>query len=41
MNPFRRHPVIRIAALLVYVFLYAPIIVLILYSFRGSASVWK
>ena len=38
MNPFRRHPVIRIAALLVYIFLYAPIIVLILYSFNASRT---
>jgi spermidine/putrescine transport system permease protein len=38
MNPFRRHPVIRIAALLVYIFLYAPIIVLILYSFNSSRT---
>ena len=38
MNPFRRHPVIQIAALLVYVFLYAPIVVLILYSFNASRT---
>jgi spermidine/putrescine transport system permease protein len=38
MNPFRRHPVIRIAALLVYIFLYGPIIVLILYSFNASRT---
>ena len=38
MNPFRRHPVIRIAAILVYIFLYAPIIVLILYSFNASRT---
>ncbi len=36
MNPFRRHPVIRIATALVYFFLYAPIVVLILYSFNAS-----
>jgi len=38
MNPFRRHPVIQIAAVLVYIFLYAPIVVLILYSFNASRA---
>jgi spermidine/putrescine transport system permease protein len=38
MNPYRRHPLIRIAAALVYLFLYAPIIVLILYSFNASRA---
>ena len=38
MNPFRRHPVIKIAAVLVYIFLYAPIVVLILYSFNASRT---
>ncbi len=38
MNPFRRHPVIQIATILVYMFLYAPIVVLILYSFNASRA---
>jgi spermidine/putrescine transport system permease protein len=38
MNPHRRHPFIRIATILVYVFLYAPIIVLVLYSFNASRT---
>ena len=38
MNPYRRHPVIQIATVLVYFFLYAPIIVLILYSFNASRT---
>ncbi len=38
MNPYKRHPFIQIAALLVYVFLYAPIVVLILYSFNASRA---
>lgn len=38
MNPFRRHPLIQIATVLVYTFLYAPIIVLILYSFNASRT---
>jgi spermidine/putrescine transport system permease protein len=38
MNPYRRHPLIRIAAVLVYIFLYAPILVLILYSFNASRA---
>ena len=36
MNPHRRHPFIFSSAMLVYVFLYAPIIVLILFSFNAS-----
>ncbi|HEY6074346.1 MAG TPA: ABC transporter permease [Anaerolineales bacterium] len=38
MNPFRRSPFIRVSALLVYIFLYAPIVVLILYSFNASRA---
>ncbi len=38
MNPHRRHPMIRIATLLVYIFLYAPIVVLMLYSFNASRT---
>lgn len=38
MNPFKRHPVILIASVLVYFFLYAPIVVLILYSFNASRT---
>ena len=38
MNPYRRHPFIRITTLLVYAFLYAPIIVLVLYSFNASRT---
>jgi spermidine/putrescine transport system permease protein len=38
MNPFKRHPAIQIATVLVYVFLYAPIVVLILYSFNASRA---
>jgi len=36
MNPFRRSPWIVTATLLVYFFLYAPIVVLILFSFNAS-----
>jgi len=36
MNPFRRSPFVIAAAVLVYTFLYAPIIGLILYSFNAS-----
>jgi spermidine/putrescine transport system permease protein len=36
MNPFRRSPLIVTAATLVYIFLYAPIVVLILFSFNAS-----
>jgi len=38
MNPYRRHPVIQIATIMVYIFLYAPIVVLILYSFNASRA---
>jgi spermidine/putrescine transport system permease protein len=38
MNPFKRHPFIQIATALVYFFLYAPIVVLILYSFNASRA---
>ncbi|MCC7118762.1 MAG: ABC transporter permease [Anaerolineales bacterium] len=38
MNPHRRAPLVRLAAFLVYVFLYAPIIGLILYSFNASRT---
>ena len=30
MNPFKRHPIIIVATVLVYTFLYLPIVVLIL-----------
>ena len=38
MNPHRRHPFIFSSAMLVYVFLYAPILVLILFSFNASRA---
>jgi len=38
MNPYRRHPFIRVATFLVYGFLYAPIIVLVLYAFNASRT---
>ncbi|MCC6500330.1 MAG: ABC transporter permease [Anaerolineales bacterium] len=38
MNPHRRHPFIFSSAILVYIFLYAPIIVLILFSFNASRA---
>jgi len=38
MNPFRRSPFILAATVLVYTFLYAPILVLILYSFNASKA---
>lgn len=38
MNPYRRHPFIRVATILVYIFLYAPIVVLVLYSFNASRA---
>jgi spermidine/putrescine transport system permease protein len=38
MNPHRRHPLIFSAAILVYVFLYAPILVLVLFSFNASRA---
>lgn len=38
MNPHRRHPLVLIATVLVYFFLYAPIVALILYSFNASRA---
>jgi spermidine/putrescine transport system permease protein len=38
MNPHRRHPFVFSSAMMVYVFLYAPIIVLILFSFNASKA---
>ena len=38
MNPHRRHPLIFSSAMLVYLFLYAPILVLILFSFNASRA---
>jgi spermidine/putrescine transport system permease protein len=38
MNPHRRHPLVATATVLVYFFLYAPIVVLILYSFNASRA---
>ena len=38
MNPYKRHPLIIVATVLVYIFLYAPIVVLILYSFNSSRA---
>jgi spermidine/putrescine transport system permease protein len=38
MNPFRRSPFVIAAAVLVYIFLYAPIIGLVLYSFNASRA---
>ncbi len=38
MNPHRRSPLINIATVLVYFFLYAPIIVLMLYAFNASRT---
>ena len=38
MNPHRRSPLIKAAAFLVYSFLYAPIIVLVLFSFNASRA---
>jgi len=38
MNPYRRDPLIRIATILVYAFLYAPILVLVLYAFNASKT---
>ncbi len=38
MNPYRRHSFIRVATVLVYFFLYAPILVLVLYSFNASRT---
>jgi ABC-type spermidine/putrescine transport system permease subunit II len=38
MNPHRRSPFVLIASVLVYFFLYAPIIMLVLYSFNASRA---
>ncbi len=38
MNPFRRSPFVMTATMLVYAFLYLPIIVLVLYSFNASRT---
>jgi spermidine/putrescine transport system permease protein len=38
MNPHRRHPLVIIATLLVYFFLYIPVIILVLYSFNRSRT---
>jgi spermidine/putrescine transport system permease protein len=38
MNPHRRSPLVKITAFLVYFFLYAPIAMLILYSFNASRA---
>jgi spermidine/putrescine transport system permease protein len=38
MNPHRRSPFVMVASILVYIFLYAPIIVLVLYSFNASKT---
>lgn len=38
MNPHRRHPLIVIATALVYFFLYAPVFILISYSFNASRT---
>ena len=35
MNPYRRAPLVIVASVLVYIFLYAPIVGLILYSFNA------
>jgi spermidine/putrescine transport system permease protein len=38
MNPFKRSPLVIAATVLVYFFLYAPIVILILYSFNASRA---
>jgi spermidine/putrescine transport system permease protein len=38
MNPYRRSPLIKIAAILIYGFLYAPIVVLIVFAFNSSRT---
>lgn len=38
MNPHRRSPWIKITALLVYLFMYAPILVLVIFSFNSSRT---
>jgi spermidine/putrescine transport system permease protein len=38
MNPFKRSPFVIVATVFVYFFLYAPIVILILYSFNASRA---
>jgi len=38
MNPYRRSPFIRLSTILVYAFLYAPILVLIIFAFNSSRT---
>ena len=38
MNPYRRSPLVIVATIIVYFFLYAPIVVLVLYSFNASKT---
>jgi spermidine/putrescine transport system permease protein len=38
MNPYRRSPFIKLTTVLVYAFLYAPILVLIIFSFNSSRT---
>ncbi len=38
MNPHRRSPFINLATILVYIFLYAPIVVLVVYAFNSSRT---
>ncbi len=38
MNPYHRHVFVRVATILVYFFLYAPIVLLVLYSFNASRT---
>lgn len=38
MNPYRRSPFIRLTSVLVYAFLYAPILVLIIFAFNSSRT---
>lgn len=38
MNPHRRSPIVIVATIMVYFFLYAPIVMLILYSFNSSRA---
>lgn len=38
MNPYRRSPFVIVATIIVYFFLYAPIVILVLYSFNASKN---
>lgn len=38
MNPYRRSPFIRISTIVVYIFLYAPIVVLVVFAFNSSRT---